>query len=183
MFRLSFGTYMAGGISFPKFTARVSPSLNRFAALMQRVYRVRDLIVANPLARVALVSVQTDLFRVHKLIKRHRATCAQCKLNRPLEPTAPRRSLAAKLRRRPMRRKRRRLEVVGTLSPLPIFVRLRSKKEPLLRAAGALARRELSEIVLRALQSNDYFRIADDPPGTTKLPVQGSMLDSPVLNK
>jgi hypothetical protein len=56
-----------------------------------------------------------------------------------LEPTAPRRSLAAKLRRRPMRRKRRRLEVVGTLSPLPIFVRLRSKKEPLFRAARAWA--------------------------------------------
>lgn len=60
------------------------PSLNRLAALMQRVYRVRELIVADPLARVALVSVQTDLLRVHKLIKRHRATCAHCKLNPPL---------------------------------------------------------------------------------------------------
>jgi hypothetical protein len=58
------------------------PSLNRLAALMQRVCRVRELIVADPLARVALVSVQTDLLRVHKLIKRHRATCAHCKLNR-----------------------------------------------------------------------------------------------------
>jgi hypothetical protein len=60
------------------------PSVNRLAALMQRVYRVRELIVADPLARVALVSVHTDLLRVHKLIKRHRATCARCKLNRPL---------------------------------------------------------------------------------------------------
>ena len=60
------------------------PSLNRLAALMQRVYRVRELIVADPLARVALVSVQTDLLRVHKFIKRHRATCARCKLNQPL---------------------------------------------------------------------------------------------------
>ena len=62
----------------------VCPSLNRLAALMQRVHRVRELIVADPLARVALVSVQTDLLRVHKLIERHRATCAHCKLNRPL---------------------------------------------------------------------------------------------------
>ncbi len=60
------------------------PSLNRLAALMQGVYRVRELIVADPLARVALVSVQTDLLRVQKLIKRHRATCAHCKLNQPL---------------------------------------------------------------------------------------------------
>jgi hypothetical protein len=60
------------------------PSLNRLAALMQRVDRVRELIVADPLARVALASVQTDLLRVHKLIKRHCATCAHCKLNRPL---------------------------------------------------------------------------------------------------
>lgn len=60
------------------------PSLNRLAALMQRVYRVRELIVADPLARVALVSVQTDLMRVQKLIKRHRAICAHCKLNQPL---------------------------------------------------------------------------------------------------
>ena len=60
------------------------PSLNRLAALMQRVYRVRELIVVDPLARVALVSVQIDLLRVYKLIKRHRATCAHCKLNRPL---------------------------------------------------------------------------------------------------
>ena len=51
---------------------------------MQRVYRVRELIVADPLARVALVSVQTDLLRVHNLIKRHRAICARCKLNQPL---------------------------------------------------------------------------------------------------
>ena len=60
------------------------PSLNRLAALMQRVYRVRESIAADRLARVALVSVQTDLLRVHELVKRHRATCAHCKPNRPL---------------------------------------------------------------------------------------------------
>ena len=59
-------------------------SLNRLAALMQRVYRVRELIVADPLARVALVGVQTDLLEVRKLIKRHCATCAHCRLNQPL---------------------------------------------------------------------------------------------------
>ena len=69
------------------------PSLNRLAALMQRVYRVRELIVADPLARVALASVQTDLLRVHKLIKRHRATCAHCKLNRPLRENPSRKTL------------------------------------------------------------------------------------------
>ena len=60
------------------------PSLNRLSALIQRVYRVRELVVADPLARVALVSVQTDLLRAHKLITRHRAICARCKLNQPL---------------------------------------------------------------------------------------------------
>ena len=40
-------------------------------------------MAVDPLARVALVSVQTDLLRVRKLIKRHRATCAHCRLNRP----------------------------------------------------------------------------------------------------
>ncbi len=60
------------------------PSLNRLAELMQGVYRVRELMIANPSARVALLSVQIDLLRVQKLITRHRATCPHCKLNEPL---------------------------------------------------------------------------------------------------
>jgi hypothetical protein len=77
--------YAGGRLTHTMEEEPACPSLNRLAALMQRVYRVRELIVADPLARVALVSVQTDLLRVHKLIKRHRATCAHCKPNRRCE--------------------------------------------------------------------------------------------------
>lgn len=85
--------YAGGRLTHTMEEEPACPSLNRLAALMQRVYRVRELIVADPLARVALVSVQTDLLRVHKLIKRHRATCAHCKLNRPLRENPSRKTL------------------------------------------------------------------------------------------
>ena len=61
-----------------------------------------------------------------------------------------------------MRRKRRRLEVLGPFSPLTYrcAAALEERTTPP-SGARALARRELSEIVLRALQGNDYFRIPD----------------------
>ena len=74
------------------------PSLNRLAALMQRVYRLREWIVADPLARVALVSVQTDLLRFQKLIKSYSATCPHCKLNQPLRENPSHKNVAVSQR-------------------------------------------------------------------------------------
>ncbi len=76
------------------------PLLSRNAKLLRDMYDKRDKLIARGGSASELRAAEYDLVRMHRIIKRHRTRCPQCKLNegfmtgsevrlRPLSSEAP----------------------------------------------------------------------------------------------
>jgi hypothetical protein len=76
------------------------PLLSKNAKLLQDLYNVRHKMMGREGSAAELRAVEYDLIRMHRVIKRHRMRCPQCKLNdgfttrldvrlRPLPSEAP----------------------------------------------------------------------------------------------
>ena len=74
--------------------------LNKNAKLLREMYDKRDRLIAGGGSASELKAAEYDLIRMHRIIKRHRTRCPQCKLNerfmtgfdvrlRPLSSEAP----------------------------------------------------------------------------------------------
>jgi hypothetical protein len=74
--------------------------LNKNAKLLRDMYDKRDRLIARGGSAAELKAAEYDLIRMHRIIKRHRTRCPQCKLNegfimgsamrsRPLSSEAP----------------------------------------------------------------------------------------------
>jgi hypothetical protein len=54
--------------------------LNKDAKLLRDMYDKRDLLIARGSAS-ELKAAEYDLIRMHRIVKRHRTRCPQCRLN------------------------------------------------------------------------------------------------------
>jgi hypothetical protein len=61
-------------------TASMCPSLRRLASLLRTAYRSRDSVTSRKSGSL-LAKADRDIFLMHQLITRHRASCSFCKLN------------------------------------------------------------------------------------------------------
>jgi hypothetical protein len=59
------------------------PNLHPLAMLLQGAYRMREVMIADHRAGLALVQVETDLLRFNNEISLHRASCPHCKTPEP----------------------------------------------------------------------------------------------------
>ena len=59
-------------------------SLHRLNLQLQSAFRLRDNVISLKGECEAIVGVDRDLDRVHRLISRHRESCALCKLDMAL---------------------------------------------------------------------------------------------------
>jgi hypothetical protein len=55
--------------------------LNKNARLLREMYDTRDRLIARGGSAYELKAAEYDLIRMHRIIKRHRTRCPQCKLN------------------------------------------------------------------------------------------------------
>ena len=55
--------------------------LNKNAKLLRDMYDKRDRLIARGGSASELKAAEYDLIRMHRIIKRHRTRCPQCKLN------------------------------------------------------------------------------------------------------
>ena len=55
--------------------------LNKNARLLRDMYDTRDRLIARGGSTSELKAAEYDLIRMHRVIKRHRTRCPQCKLN------------------------------------------------------------------------------------------------------
>lgn len=55
--------------------------LNKNAKLLRDLYDKRDLLIARGGSASELKATEYDLIRMHRIVKRHRARCPQCRLN------------------------------------------------------------------------------------------------------
>jgi hypothetical protein len=56
-------------------------SLDKNAKLLREMYERRDRLIARAGSASELRAAECDLIRMHRIIKRHRTRCPQCKLN------------------------------------------------------------------------------------------------------
>jgi hypothetical protein len=57
------------------------PLLNKNARLLREKYDKRDLLIARGGSASELKAAEYDLIRMHRIVKRHRTRCPQCRLN------------------------------------------------------------------------------------------------------
>jgi hypothetical protein len=57
------------------------PLLSKNAQLLRELYDKRDKLIARDGSASELKAAEHTLIRIHKIIKRHRTRCPQCKLN------------------------------------------------------------------------------------------------------
>jgi uncharacterized protein with PIN domain len=55
--------------------------LGKNAQLLRELYDKRDKLIARDGSASELKAAEYDLIRMHKILKRHRTRCPQCKLN------------------------------------------------------------------------------------------------------
>jgi hypothetical protein len=55
--------------------------LNKNAKLLREMYDKRDRLIARGGSASELRAAEYDLVRMHRILKRHRTRCTQCKLN------------------------------------------------------------------------------------------------------
>ena len=57
------------------------PLLNKNAKLLREMYDKRDRLIARGGSASDLKAAEYDLIRMHRIVKRHRTRCPQCRLN------------------------------------------------------------------------------------------------------
>jgi hypothetical protein len=57
------------------------PLLNKNAKLLREMYDKRDRLIARGGPASELKAAEYDLILMHRIVKRHRTRCPQCKLN------------------------------------------------------------------------------------------------------